>query len=350
MAQKDPSPSPPNTDIAALVAQAMAAVSMSGSSSQSPYEQLQSALQQSTGYAPVTRAQLTSQPLVGIFPKWINANPQLYNLVQQHQIDPYLPDPAHPETFRVYVGPGKKIKGLLPGQVRQEIGPDGLPVHVSPGPTRQEGDRTQSAGVVANEPYSWTADQVAENIKKFREAGQTQVKDFDSLTQAWQGLVARAAQTYSFSSGKIKMTPWDALELDRQAQINAGTLTPGGSQVTHQTSRSVSDVRQADAWSALRQTASSLLGRDPTDQEVRDFAYRMNALAAKSPTITSSTTTTDTSGNSSSSSHTKQGFDSADLERGAYDTAQSDPDYAEYQSATTYFNAALSALGAIGGN
>jgi hypothetical protein len=42
------------------------------------------------------------------------------------------------------------------------------------------------------------------------------------------------------------------------------------------------------------------------------------------------------------------GFTTDDALQAAYDKAQDNPDYAEYQSASTYYNAALSALGAIG--
>lgn len=341
-----PDPNNPGLQAAQQAGAAQASQGPAYTSSTSPWDVIQQALFASAGYAPTTRGELTSTPLSGILPQWIRANPNLLQAVGQKLIDPYLPDPSDPSSYRVYVGRGSGVNHTKATGVTSANAAENAFMHRGD----HVGDVTASAGSVANEPYQWSADQVAENIKKFREAGQTNVTDFNSLVSAWQGLVARAAQTYSFSSGKIKMTPWDALELDRQAQIKAGTLTASGSTVQSSTSRSVSDVRQADAWSALRQTASSLLGRDPSDQEVRDFAYRMNALAAQSPTITHSTQTTDINGNSTSSSHTKQGFDSADLERGAYDTAQSDPDYAEYQSATTYFNAALSALGSIGGN
>ena len=92
-----------------------------------------------------------------------------------------------------------------------------------------------------------------------------------------------------------------------------------------------------------------MLGRDPTDQEMRDFTYRMNQLAARNPSISKTITSYKNGEAVSQNTHTNPGFTAADMAQKAYDTAQSNPDYAEYQSATTYFNAALSALGPIGG-
>lgn len=116
-----------------------------------------------------------------------------------------------------------------------------------------------------------------------------------------------------------------------------------------QTSTSVSQISEGEAWSTLRQGLQAMLGRDPSDEEVRDFTYRMNQLAAQNPAI--SKTITSYKNGDAISSHTEaidSGFSGADVQQAAYHDAVNDPQYAEYQSATTYYNAALSALGAIG--
>lgn len=128
---------------------------------------------------------------------------------------------------------------------------------------------------------------------------------------------------------------------------------PGQSQgftgTKSQTSSSVSQISEGEAWSTLRQGLQAMLGRDPSDEEVRDFTYRMNQLAAQNPAI--SETITKYKNGDAISSNTKSvdaGFSGGDVQEAAYNDAVNDPQYAEYQSATTYYNAALSALGAIG--
>lgn len=114
--------------------------------------------------------------------------------------------------------------------------------------------------------------------------------------------------------------------------------------------RGVADITEGEAWAEIQGTLQRMLGRDPSEQETRDFTYRMNHLAASNPTI--STTVAqwkngELTGDRSTS--TKKGFTAADMEKEAYDQAQADPDYAEYTAASSLFNAALSALGPIGG-
>lgn len=115
------------------------------------------------------------------------------------------------------------------------------------------------------------------------------------------------------------------------------------------TQRNVTDISEGEAWSTLQNNLSQLLGRDPSDQETRDFVYRMNALAASNPTISKTVTRYKNGEAVASTTHTDPGLTSADVAQEAYQQAQNDPNYAEYQAAATYFNAAMSALGPIGG-
>jgi hypothetical protein len=120
-----------------------------------------------------------------------------------------------------------------------------------------------------------------------------------------------------------------------------------GSKTT--TQRSVTDISEGEAWATLQNNLSNLLGRDPSDQETRDFVYRMNQLAASNPTISKTVTQYKDGTPVSSSTHTDPGLTSADVAQSAYDEAQNNPDYAEYRASTLYFNALMSALGPIGG-
>lgn len=291
------------------------------------------------------RQGLTSQPLVGILPRWFKTTPALVQAVQGGQVDPYLTNPNDPTTWRVFTGTTPRVK----------VGKS-TNANVAENAPTMRGDNTEMVNSVANQPFLWSEDQVAEAIKKFQDAGITNVTDFDSMQRAWSGLVQRAGAMYSLSSGQRKVTPWDVLDLYKNEMQKAGTFggsgsggSGGGPSTVTQKTRSVSTITNGDGWSVLQNTLSRMLGRDPSDSEVRDFVGRMNHLAAKHPTITTSTTTGVGTGSQSTTSHTKAGFDQNDILQNAYYDAQANPDYAEVQSATTYFNSALSALGAIGG-
>jgi hypothetical protein len=212
-------------------------------------------------------------------------------------------------------------------------------------------DKTLTVQQVLNLPYTWSEDEINDAMKRMRQAG-IPVTSFDSgsasLMSVWQGLANRAAMTYAMSEGKKKVTPWDVLDMYKSEAKAAGNYLnyENGSKTT--TNRSVANITEGEAWSSLQQTVSQMLGHDPSDQEVRDFAYRMNQLAAENPSISKTITKYRAGEATSSTTSTEGGFSAADVAQSAYEDAQSDPEYAEYQSATTYFNAALSALGAIG--
>lgn len=315
---------------------------LTGTSALDPKQILQGALFGVSG-----RKGLTDQPLVGLMPKWIYRNPTLLAAVSTGQIDPYLPT-TDPSTWRVYVGDGT-IMGHT-GTPKNKFATDFAPG--SDAYLEHGHDKTENVNAVMNQPFLWSSDQVADAIKKFNDAGLTNVKDFDSMQQAWSGLVQRAGAMYSLSSGQKKVTPWDVLDLYKSeiSKSGVGGGSAGGSPTTvTQRTKSVATITQGDGWSALQNTLSRMLGRDPSDEETRDFVGRMNHLAAANPTITTSTTSGIGSAHQNTTSHTKSGFDSNDILQNAYRNAQSDPDYAEFQSASTYFNAAVSALGAIGG-
>lgn len=212
---------------------------------------------------------------------------------------------------------------------------------------KRRGDKTMTAEQVKNLPYLWSTDKVHDAMKRFRSAGWN-VQSFDDLTGAWSSLVDRASMTYSLSAGKRKVTPWDVLELSKREAQAAGSFVNYQNGSETRTSKSVSDISEGASWQVLRQTLSSLLGRDPSDQELRDYTYRMNTLAAQNPSITETTTRYQAGKAVSSKSHTTPGFDAGDMAKEAYDQAQEDPDYGAYQAGSTIFNWAVDALGAIG--
>jgi hypothetical protein len=207
-------------------------------------------------------------------------------------------------------------------------------------------DKITTVDAANNLPYLWSQEKDKEVIAQMNAMG-FDVHTFDDMVKLWQAGVDRASKTYLASDGSNKMTPWDALELYGKDASASGSSGFTGSK--SMVSRSVSDISEGQAWSVLQSNLSNMLGRDPSDEEVRDFTYRMGQLAAKNPSITKTIARYKNGDEVSESSHTKPGFTTADIQRASYDDAQADPDYGAFQAASTYFNAALSALGPIGG-
>lgn len=307
------------------------------------------------------RRGLTGSPFSGILPPWAQGLQK--DILDNPDFDPYLGIVSQQGDEHVYMGPKIEKTGAKPkyeggGEFelpqdlrRRQTGDD------EAGGFSGAWDAAKHATVdtggeatvtqVLNLPYTWDQDKVLEVMKRMRESG-INVTTFDQMNQVWTGLVDRASKMYSLSSGKTQVTPWDVLDMHKSELKDSGALVDyeSGREVT--TQKSVANITEGQAWASIQQQLAQMLGRDPSDQEVRDFTYRMNALAAKNPSISKTITQYKGGKAVSTSTTTDGGFTSADMEQQAYESAQNDPDYAEYQSATTYFNAAQSALGAIG--
>lgn len=286
---------------------------------------------------------MTGQAYRGGLPQWAQGVPQ--QALDSTDFDPYLGIVSQQGDERVYMGeiPASPAPGRPAGN---KFSPtmDGQQPGVAPQATPAS-DETLTLQQASNMPYTWDEAEVADAMQKMRDAGMS-VDSFDGLVEAWGSLVYRAAMTYSLSEGKRKVTPWDVLDLYKDEAQASGVL---GTQTRTMVSRNVTDIDEGEAWSNLQGTLSQMLGRDPDDQELRDFTYRMNQLAARNPSVSKTITKYKNGEATSSSTHTKPGFTSADMAMEAYDSAQADPDYAEYQAASTYFNALQTALGPIGG-
>jgi hypothetical protein len=293
----------------------------------------------------------TGQDFIGVLPPWAqDLSPQILG---HPDFDPYLGVVSQQGDERVFMGdklvvdrdaptPGVSTKSNELNVERTGVNPNPLG-----GPEKVEQDKTLTATQVLNLPYTWSEEKITETMKRMRESG-LKVTTFEEMGQVWQQLVQRASLTYSLSEGKNKVTPWDVLDLYKSEAKAAGGYVNYENGVTTRVAKSVSNITEGEAWATMQQTVAQMLGRDPSDQEVRNFAYKMNQLAAQNPSISKTVTRYKAGQESTSSTTTEAGFGAADMAEAAYDKAQNDPEYAEYQSATTYFNAALSALGAIG--
>ena len=323
------------------------------------------------------RQAVTGLPFMGGMPSWA-VDAYAKGAFNNPDLDPYLGLVSQPGDERVYLGRhGTKVpvsfeewddqfdvntkdlkdreenraanqRADQANKVERQLGND--PSRQKAGERKLKEDTTSTSTVVKNQPYLWDQDEVTEALKKFRRAG-VPVESFEDLVDAWGSMVDRAALTYSLSEGKKKVTPWDVLDMYKSEAKAAGSYVDyqermNGTQTSVQ--RSVAEITEGQAFTVLQDNLSRLLGRDPSDDEVKDYLHRMNSLAAANPSITQTVQRFKNGEVVSTNQHTDPGFTAQDMQMAAYKSAQADDGYAETQAATTYFNALQSALGALG--
>jgi hypothetical protein len=248
-----------------------------------------------------------------------------------------------PEMFVYMRDTTRQVAAPASVDTPQGFGSDAPTVAVT-----SETSQAQTVTRALNQPYLWDEEELDEAMKRMQDAG-LDVKSFDDVNSVWQSLVERAAKTYTISQGEKKVTPWDVLDLiEREDGVANGGEDPDNFTTTS-THKSIQDISEGEAWSTLQNNLSRMLGRDPSDQEVRDFTHRMNTLAARNPAI-SKTISTYKDGKlvNSTTNEVDSGFTADDMAMSAYEKAQANPEYGAYQAASTYFNSAIQALGAIG--
>lgn len=201
--------------------------------------------------------------------------------------------------------------------------------------------------------------------------------DMLAVEDAWGKVLAISANYYA--KGR-KRTPWDVLELEKRNapgstvpkgySATTGQMLPGWTtgadgnpvhapygldpetgkpkgrfQSSSSTSSNVNDLTDGDAWAIMRNAATNALGRKASHEEIREFAYRANQIAAENPDeVTTNQTVDAATGSSASATTRKSGFNQNDAERMAQEELEDTPEAGAYQAATTYYNAMLGAL------
>lgn len=249
----------------------------------------------------------------GVYPGWQTANP--------------------PGSRSVYFGttPYKGAPGRHPGDLDPR-----------PGPTPPT-DKTMSADDAVGSFWTWDDAQrkafgdhlVALGLATAADATRTPV-----LLAAWQDAVDAAANYYT--TGKKKVTPWDALS--GMAGIE-GTVKGGAGSGTARSYTSTSPIDLTDPLAAkalITDELSKRLGRAANAGEVSAFTNVLN----NAERADRATTQTDVTANGDSTTSLVSGgtLSAASRTQMATDYAQSRPDYAEYQAAGTYLNYLFGAL------
>lgn len=113
---------------------------------------------------------------------------------------------------------------------------------------------------------------------------------------------------------------------------------------THKSVSIQRDIYSAqEARSLARMTLRNALDRDPTEEEYEDFVAALQTEQRENPVRTVTRTTTDEDGQIVRTNSTSHG--GVDVQQFAFEEAQDNPGYAEWQAIGTYLPVALNALG-----
>lgn len=181
------------------------------------------------------------------------------------------------------------------------------------------------------------------------------------ILSAWDDLVQSSyALNQNLKEGQKKWTPWDVLDTYGNAKGSFGTVKKGdwlydvatgekikyvGPRSKTTTSRDVNLSSAEDVKALTTQILTQALGRAPTAKEVAQYKATINAQEEANPTVTTTTQTLDDQGQvASQSSKSTGGFDAAAQQQMVQDQVIGTPEFAKYQSGTTYWNALMSML------
>lgn len=206
----------------------------------------------------------------------------------------------------------------------------------------------QQAGYL---PYTWSEKERAKAYARVGEALNTKITSFSQFLNAWDQAVNIAQNSWAATRGGkdgSPLTPWDVFDMMKREGDKYGF---GGQQslarTVTATNKSITQLSDGGAWAILKNAARDALGRNPTHEELRQFAAKANSIAVNNPTVTTTTSHYNARGDlTSSNSKTKQGAGAEDFQMAAekkVDTAEA----GAYQAATTYYNALLNGLNSV---
>jgi len=212
--------------------------------------------------------------------------------------------------------------------------------HLTGMPVPFYGDRTATVSQVQSQFYGWDSDTRSKFLTQLSLAGyNTQGMTDSDMAKAWGAYAEQSAMYYS--AGR-KFTPWDILAKDRNMRENAPAPTP---RTTTTTESATNLSTRGDAHAIFLKSAQSLLGRDPTGEEVKQFQSTLNAYEKAHPTVQTTTSTFLGQDLQKRSTTTKGGVSADEQQMMSMEDIKKDPEYGAYQAATTYFGALMDMIG-----
>jgi hypothetical protein len=169
-----------------------------------------------------------------------------------------------------------------------------------------------------------------------------QMHDATALGTAWQTAVGWAVKFKQASNGSVELTPFEAAQ--KVAQNTGSALAAKQAYAAdHFTGDKTFTQESVSTVEPDVNTLHTLLGRDPTEGELAAYRHGVGAVAEAHP-VTTETTTSYKDGEAVSARQVSSGgFDKQQAEVDAAHAAS--PEVAEFQAASTYYDALVQALG-----
>jgi len=164
-----------------------------------------------------------------------------------------------------------------------------------------------------------------------------------ALFNVWQQMVSETASYNKTKKSPTKyISPWEAV--DRLAMDRAGKANAAFDGFSSSVQSQVQQVSDQQLAGTARQVLQQELGRDPTAAELRSYTIAVNQAAQANPVVTRTANDGTDPANTVSSSTTSGGIDPQQV---ILDQVRQDPEHAQYQASTLYYQAALNALNSI---
>lgn len=219
-----------------------------------------------------------------------------------------------------------------------------------------------STSEAENQFYHWDDQQVSKFRNALEVAGINVSKmDRQHLASRWAGLV-RTSEKYT-AAGK-HISPWDVLNGNIRAAKKGGYSGVGGGaggggsggsggslaglpkEIT-KTSSAINYTDPNTARSIVNQTMQQMLGRNPTNAEIKKFTDALHSYEKSNPQVSKQQIDTATGMVVADKSVNKQ-ITQAGAAQMAQDETMKKKEYGSYQAATTYFNALRSMVNSGG--
>lgn len=216
--------------------------------------------------------------------------------------------------------------------------------------------KTTGGQTSADEVANWVYDpKKRQQILSYLQKKGYEVDSFAKLDQIWQEAVGRSADAYGTSGGRVKKSPWDMLDLLAPSPEEIARRGPlkGLAYSDTTTTTHIAQMGPETAKGILTNALKDALGRDPTDEEIEDFASRANAIVSENPSQTRTTTNyvwDEAEGGYRATGQTSRQVGPSSEEVGAMvqgaaeDEAEDDPEYGAYQAAGVVSNWLFNAI------